>query len=144
MDQMFERDWNRCCQKDKFTSMIFRESKNSKETYKDDASILNNIRVSIKRYYNMFVPVFIYYAAMGSGDPFHMTLNSYTSFLDDCDIPDAESVAVKRSDCDTIFIIANFIMDKKSKEYAVNNEQALMRYEFMEAIIRLGYLNYYK
>ena len=34
---------------------------------------------------------FVYYATAGSGDPYHMALNSYTSFLDDCSIADSES-----------------------------------------------------
>ena len=122
-------------------------------------------------------------------------LNAFTSFLDDCGIPDPDSQYIKRSDCDTIFIVANFISDKKrwayialspysqqacgppkcssgqphgpymalrlvlrthvhepikpppspplctttsSPEYAVMDEHASMRFEFMEAIVRLG------
>lgn len=56
---------------------------------------------------------FTYYAAQGGNDPYHMPLNAFTSFLDDCAIPDPDSASIKRSDCDTIFIVANFISDKK-------------------------------
>lgn len=54
-----------------------------------------------------------YAAAAGGGDPYHMSLNAFTSFLDDAGIPDAESASIKRSDCDTIFIVANYVADKK-------------------------------
>jgi hypothetical protein len=37
-----------------------------------------------------------------------MSLNPFTTFLDDCQIPDPESQYIKRSDCDTMFIVCNF------------------------------------
>ena len=122
----------------------------------------------------------MYYAAGGSGDPYHLSLNAFTTLLDDCAIADSDSQYCKRSDCDTIFIVCNFQVrcmcvfggwracvwarvrpvpphaprdrpssspsrsvappqpDKKSAEAAVNVENAMMRYEFLEAIVRLG------
>ena len=67
-----------------------------------------------------------------------MPLNAFTSFLEDCSIPDNESPSVKRSDCDTIFIVCNFQPDKKAPDVAVNNENAMMRFEFLEALVRIG------
>jgi hypothetical protein len=60
-----------------------------------------------------FLAAFTYYAAQGGNDPYHMPLNAFTSFLDDAAIPDPDSAYIKRSDCDTIFIVANFVSDKK-------------------------------
>ena len=38
------------------------------------------------------VSAFTFYAAQGGGgDPYHMSLNAFTSFLDDAAIPDADS-----------------------------------------------------
>lgn len=116
--------------------MLARESK-AVSSGKDDKTVLKEVHDAIKRHYQLFYSAFVYYAATGGGDPYHMTLNSFTSFLDDCQIPDPDSQAIKRSDCDTIFIVANFVIDKKAKENAVNNEQALMRFEFMEALVRI-------
>eukprot|EP00803_Ostreobium_quekettii_P006066 evm.model.scf_440.5 EVM.evm.TU.scf_440.5 scf_440:34312-38159(-) len=140
-DNTFERDWARCSQKDKFTSMLARESKATK---KEDKVVLKEVHDELKKHYDVFYSAFVYYAATGGGDPYHMTLNSFTAFLDDCQIPDPDSQAIKRSDCDTIFIVANFVMDKKSKENAVNNEQALMRFEFMEALVRIAIAKFLK
>jgi len=50
----------------------------------------------------------VYYAGQGSADPYHMSLNPFSVFMDDCQIPDPESQFIKRSDCDTIFIVCNF------------------------------------
>lgn len=85
----------------------------------------------------VFFSSFVYYAA-GGNDPYHMPLNAFTSFLDDCGIPDNDSSNIKRSDCDTIFIVCNFQPDKKSPDVAVNDEHALMRFEFMEVCVRAG------
>lgn len=81
---------------------------------------------------------FTFYASLGGSSPYHMPLNAFTTFLDDAGIPEADSAAVKRSDCDTLFIVCNFQPDKRSAEAAVNDEHALMRYEFLEAVVRLG------
>lgn len=83
---------------------------------------------------------FMFYAT-GGNDPYHMPLNSFTSFLDDAAIPDPDSLSIKRSDCDTIFIVCNFQPDKNSPDVAVNDEHAMMRFEFLEAIVRLGELD---
>lgn len=37
-----------------------------------------------------------------------------------------------------IFIVCNFQPDKNSPDVAVNDEHAMMRFEFLEAIVRLG------
>jgi hypothetical protein len=85
----------------------------------------------------VFYSAFLYYAA-GGNDPYHMPLNAFTSFLDDTAVPDPESLSIKRSDCDTIFIVCNFQPDKKSPDVLVNDEHAMMRFEFMECVVRLG------
>ena len=51
---------------------------------------------------------------------------------------------IKRSDCDTIFIVCNFQPDKKSAEAQVNVENAMMRYEFLEALVRSALAKYGK
>lgn len=143
LDKMFERDWGRACSKEKFMSMLARENR-ACAANKPDKVALAEVHDVIKRNYQTFLSAFTYYAAQGGNDPYHMPLNAFTSFLDDCSIPDSESQYIKRSDCDTIFIVANFISDKKSPEYAVIDEHASMRFEFMEAIVRLAISKYGK
>lgn len=85
----------------------------------------------------MFYSTFVFYSN-GGNDPYHMSLNAFTTLLDDAGIPDPDSLSIKRSDCDTIFIVCNFQPDKNSPDVAVNDEHAMMRFEFMECIVRLG------
>lgn len=96
------------------------------------------------QFYQQWYSAFLYYAALGSGDPYHMPLNAYTTFLDECTISDNESQFIKRSDCDTIFIVCNYQPDKKSPEAQVNLENAMMRYEFLECIVRCALAKYGK
>ena len=63
---------------------------------------------------------------------------------DECQIADGESQFIKRSDCDTIFIVCNFQPDKKSAEAQVNLENAMMRYEFLESLVRAALAKYGK
>lgn len=59
-------------------------------------------------------------------------------------ITEAESQYVRRSDCDTLFIVANYQPDKKDPSVAVSDEHALMRFEFVEAVVRLAVAKYGK
>ncbi|KAK3240538.1 hypothetical protein CYMTET_49627 [Cymbomonas tetramitiformis] len=141
--KMFEKDWDWLDKKEKFTSMLERENKaNPKGIAKDKAII--EMKDLIKKHYHILVSVFEYYAALGSGSPFHIQLNAYTTFLEDCQIPSSESQFCKRSDCDTTFIVANYVAEKKGKVYEVNDEHALMRFEFLEVLIRIAISKYGK
>ncbi len=76
-------------------------------------------------------------------DPSRISRTSSSSCSqDECQIADSESQFIKRSDCDTIFIVCNFQPDKKSPEAAVNLETAMMRYEFLESIVRAAIAKY--
>eukprot|EP00879_Flechtneria_rotunda_P024201 GHRR01025649.1.p1 GENE.GHRR01025649.1~~GHRR01025649.1.p1 ORF type:complete len:986 (+),score=357.96 GHRR01025649.1:892-3849(+) len=142
LDKMFERDWARACAKEKFTSMLARENKGN-AAGKSDKAAMQDVHDMLHKHYQLFYSVFVYYAS-GGNDPYHMPLNSFTAFLDDASIPDPESLSIKRSDCDTIFIVCNFQPDKNSPDVAVNDEHAMMRFEFMEAIVRLALAKYGK
>lgn len=131
---MFERDWARACAKDKFTSMLSRENK-AGGSGKPDKQAMAEVHDVLKRHYAAFYSMFVFYA-MGGNDPYHMPLNAFTSLLDDAGIPDGETL--KRSDCDTIFIVCNFQPDRNSPDAAVNDEHAMMRFEALEAVVRLG------
>ncbi len=47
-------------------------------------------------------------------------------FLDASNIPDGESQYIKRSDCDTLFIVSNYIADKKAPEAKVHGADACL------------------
>ncbi|DBA90981.1 TPA: hypothetical protein ACH3X2_004190 [Trebouxia sp. C0005] len=142
-DRMFEADWARACNKEKFATMMARENKNSKAPVEDKVA-LKEIHDTVRQHYELINSAFTFYPTGSSADVFHMGLNNFTAMLEDCKIADAESQYVRRSDCDTLFIVANYQPDKKDPSVAVNDEHALMRFEFLEAIVRLAVAKYGK
>ncbi|MEW5306191.1 MAG: hypothetical protein WDW36_008675 [Sanguina aurantia] len=143
-ERMFDRDWARATGKEKFSSMLTRENKANKRDPQDDKALMVALRAVMLANYPQLYSSFVYYTATSSGDPYHMSLNAFTSFFDECSIADSDAQFIKRSDCDTIFIVCNFQPDKKSAEAQVNTENALMRYEYLEAIVRAALAKYGK
>eukprot|EP00873_Tetraselmis_striata_P034657 jgi/Tetstr1/454921/TSEL_041784.t1 len=144
-NKVFERDWQRSTAKEKFYGFLLRENKgNTNNDKPTDEQCIKQVHDVMKKYYKSFYSCFMYFASIGSGSPFHMQLNPWTMFLDSANIPDAESLYIKRSDCDTLFIVSNYVADKKAPENKVNDDHALMRFEFMEAVVRAAAAKYGK
>ena len=95
----------------------------------------------------MIFSVYAYYCGTGEAVEtamgFVMGIAEYNNFLRDCEIPDEDSRHCRTSDLDTIFISTNF-EDKPAKfsEQAMVNannvDRALMRFEFLQALVRLA------
>lgn len=139
----FETDWARCNAKEKFASMLQREAK---ATGRDDQSPSDQVKALAAVVHSMhgyITSTFMYYAGVSGAAVNHLQLNNYTQWLDDTNVPDNESKACKRSDLDTLFIMSNFT-DKQQKEQegGVNNENSLMRFEFIEALTRIAVAKY--
>jgi hypothetical protein len=88
-------------------AFLTREHGNSPNMQQTLEQNLDSVLEVLHRYYGLFNAVFTYYAALGSGSPFLIQLNWFTSFLEDAKIPDNESKFIKRSDCDTMFIMVS-------------------------------------
>ncbi|KAK3271794.1 hypothetical protein CYMTET_19879 [Cymbomonas tetramitiformis] len=145
MDKMFELDWERLQTKEKLMSMLTRENKTSYKRM-DDATMMKELYKILKKYFPTVYSTHLYYSSLGSGNPFLLQLNAYTTFLENTKIPDSEAQFCKKSDCDTCFIVCNY-MEKKDKDSTLgkaNDDHSLMRYEFTEALIRLAILKFGK
>eukprot|EP00854_Cymbomonas_tetramitiformis_P003218 gene3218-4062_t len=143
-DKMFGQDWSRVTKKERFVNFVSRSNKKNKAPTKvGSTAMVKMVRDLLKTNYLQLDACFMYYSALGSGNVFSMQLNQYTDFLTDCQIPDADSPKIKRSDCDTLFITADFCEDKTTPEaqlMASNN--ALLRYEFLEVLVRIAVAKY--
>eukprot|EP00239_Pterosperma_sp_CCMP1384_P006610 CAMPEP_0197846288 /NCGR_PEP_ID=MMETSP1438-20131217/3054_1 /TAXON_ID=1461541 /ORGANISM="Pterosperma sp., Strain CCMP1384" /LENGTH=604 /DNA_ID=CAMNT_0043457875 /DNA_START=30 /DNA_END=1845 /DNA_ORIENTATION=- len=142
-NKMFEKDWSLCMSKDKIVSMLSRENKGSYKRY-DDEQFLKELKKCMHKHYATINSAFNFYATQGSGSPFHVQLNAYTCFLDDTQIPSSDSKFCKRSDCDTTFIVANYQADKKSDLAKINEDHGLLKFEFMEVIMRMAVMKHGK
>ena len=138
------RDWERLTGKEKFTSALQREAKATGSSVPVEEQIAELFE-TVVGYYPYMMSIFTYYAALSISGVFHLHLNQYTQCLEEAMIPDPESKACRKSDCDTLFILCNFVENKDDKQLKeVNDDHALMRYEFVEVLIRLSCSKYGK
>ncbi|KAK3275778.1 hypothetical protein CYMTET_16108 [Cymbomonas tetramitiformis] len=146
LGKMFQVDWARNMKKEKLRISIQKEYKQGYGGTKalDEMKAVQDLKEVVEKYYRSIVRLFDYYSVLGSGDPFHVQLNAYSSFLEECNIGDQESESCKRSDLDTLFILANYTADKTSKLAKCNDEHAFMRFEMLEVIIRISMAKYGK
>ncbi|CAG9462609.1 unnamed protein product [Pedinophyceae sp. YPF-701] len=135
-DKSFERCWRRLTSKDKFMGMLSRENKADKD--KDEKVMVRDLQAVLRKHWALIQAVFMYFSTSGSGSVFTLELNDFTSFLDTCEIPDNDSEYVKKSDCDTVFIVSNYIADRNDPEAKLRSEHNMMRVQFMEALVRLS------
>jgi hypothetical protein len=107
---------------------------------------LREVREEIWDRYEIISNCFDYYAAISGGSGVMMKLNSFNVFLDDCHIPETPEPGSKRtpncnqSALDTIFQVVNLEEGSStSEENALNDDKALTRFEFLEAIVRVAF-----
>jgi hypothetical protein len=102
---------------------------------------LLEIRDEVFKEYNVMQYAFDYYSSVTSGgDGFVVKLNTYKLFLDECGIPDNDTCTWK--DLDTMFLSTNVEEDGDSAEGDANDDRALMRFEWLEIIIRIAFAKY--
>ena len=141
--KMFEKDWEHLTNKRKVCSMMMTEGKKSG---KAPPEIMSSVKSVLAKYKIEYIKCFNFYACCQSGNPLLASLNEYTEFIIGASIADPESLFCKTSDLDTIFITSNFQEDKKMPQNSrvVNNEKQLMRFEFLECLIRISVAKYMK
>ena len=136
-ERMVGVDWGaRLCSKEKFTAAILRE------WGKDGTSAderLQKLGEAVEKHYGIILRVFDFYCSLGSASPYQMSLNAFSSFCEESAITDNESQYCRKSDLDTLFIIAkSFSTEKGSKLDKVKDANCLMRFEFIEALVRIA------
>ncbi|GMH33362.1 hypothetical protein BSKO_01196 [Bryopsis sp. KO-2023] len=137
LQSMFEKDWEYCMQKEKFKRFIGGKSRDN------ESGVLKDVKLAMGEFYPTLIRMFDYQSCLSSGsDIFSMHLNEWGQLMVDCGIPDELSTTCKLSHLDTIFISTNFEEDKTSDLSGANVDDALMRFEFVEAIVRVARLKF--
>jgi hypothetical protein len=104
---------------------------------------MRQLKAALFSVYDIVSDCFDYYAACSGGSGSQMRLNAFSDFLDDCDIPERESKGMTAAPCsqmalDRMFTTANFKDDKGSALSKLNDSNALMRFEFLEVVVRVA------
>jgi len=134
-------DWSRVTAKERFLKLIASADAGAKADMNELKQELEEIKEAMLRNYNTICRGFSYFCLTGQGVGevcYSMSLNQYSAFLQDAEIPDKKSKACKMSDLDTIFITTNFEEEKKGELAEANDDLALMRFEFLEIIVRIA------
>jgi hypothetical protein len=134
----FTIDWANLTAKKKFVSMVLNtDDEGGEEEMKEVKAVLWNC-------YSIVMDAFEFYSVMGTSltQAYTIQSNAFNDFVDDCKITDMATC--KRKDIDTIFIVANLEEDKQSKTNKVNDDRALMRFEFLECVVRIAIAKYLK
>jgi hypothetical protein len=92
----------------------------------------------IRKEWELISKMYRYYSCLSSHKPSGMPLNDWTELLMTVEIPNNESAHCKVSDCDTIFITANYTSTKEKDV----DENALGRFQFIEALARVATARY--
>ncbi|XRB15637.1 flagellar associated protein [Pseudoscourfieldia marina] len=137
--RMLDLDMRRMLDSSRTKGFLKREGE---KVGKDVETVVAELNDIFKQVWDDLYGAFMWYSLQGSGDPYCMQLNAFSQFTDDCKIPDSESEKCKRSDLDTLFIVANFEEDKNSALSKFNDDNSLMRFEFMDILIRMGIAKY--
>jgi hypothetical protein len=118
MNQLFESDWN----------MI------QKPKFKDEEEV-KKVKSVLKASYWTIRDAFKYYASIASSTgsvTFALSLNSYTDYLKQSGVYKNKTVTF--TDTDTLFFTTN----KREKATNLNPGNAIIRYQFLEIMLRIG------
>jgi len=130
-------DWTKLQAKEKFMNFLDREATKHK-TKKTPEEVKEAVATSIRKEWELISKMYRYYSCLSSHKPSGMPLNDWTELLMTVEIPNNESAHCKVSDCDTIFITANYTATKEKDV----DETALGRFQFIEALCRLATAKY--
>lgn len=75
---------------------------------------------------------------------FELEINEWRRFVSQCRICDESSLFCKSADCDNVFLASNYEEDKTTFESKINKDNAMIRFEFLEALVRLSISKYVK
>eukprot|EP00854_Cymbomonas_tetramitiformis_P003777 gene3777-4724_t len=158
IDKMFEKDWARCIAKERFFTLIMKRA-----SFDDADHYQNRVKNMIKNYYRAITGGHRYFSSLGTGDVSNMQFNEWSTFLVHCGIPDPKSKFCKLKDLDVVFVTTDFEGDRTSREAAewyrrekggegakssggvkTADSKALLRFEFVEALVRTAICKYAK
>ena len=105
---------------------------------------LSEVRETFALRYALVLRIFDYYCAASTHTTkaaFAMTENLFNRFVYETGVADDRTL--RRDECSKIFIVCNLETDGATAATAkANDARSLMRYEFMEAIIRMAVSRY--
>jgi hypothetical protein len=113
--------------------------KKIKKFVKDPAEI-EALKDIFEEHWFLIKNIFKAYAVYNGTEPFYLGSNTFTEFCNECKIVDG-GVTVGLQDIDTIFIATNYTSEK-IKNSLNNPERCIVRFQFLESLVRLAMVKY--
>ena len=142
--KMCENDWQRVIGQEHFIKFLNSKLK-LEEQGMDMTTTLSNIYDCILPHYRHLMWTFEFYSAMGnSSDMSQMLYNQCMDLMGDTDIVEPKNKKMDRSVLDGVFIEANKEGEEQQESEVgdTNADRALMRFELVEMLIRIGLKKY--
>ena len=146
----FEIDFARCNQ-ERFRLLI-REEDDDTATGGDagsESTEIGEIKEVLGKHMGTFYRAFMYYSGVGyveeRGDGYSLGVEDYEDFVKRCKLADEASSRCKKADLSHIFDTTNeeeATLEEEKEMAEVNLDHALMRFEFMQALVRIAIAKY--
>ena len=117
----------------------------------EDEPVLEELKKVLLEHRHALYAVYGYYCINGSShDRYVMGGNEYAAFVSDCALDDKFSEFCRKRDLDLVFVLAdaeergNDISEEQRAKNAANVDRALMRFEFVQAVVRIAIAKHVK
>ncbi|KAG2452447.1 hypothetical protein HYH02_002689 [Chlamydomonas schloesseri] len=139
-------DWERIACKTRFRKMVARSDLGVKNDGQRLEEELGEVRQELEKHAGLIRSAFIYYSAangaLTSTNILQMGANVWLNFCNDAGIVHPTQRGCTVQDLQTIFISVNFEEESETAEAEANDDDAMMRFEFMEGIVRAAFGKY--
>jgi len=143
-DKRIENDWNNAISKQRFRKVIAKADDEGAAGLKEE---LQETMEVFQEYGAVLARTFNYYTCgqtEADDSMFTLKMNAWGQLSRDMGFANNKSKFCKTADVDNVFIAANFEEDADSSLGQTNDDLALMRFEFLEALTRVALLKFGK
>ncbi|GLI68136.1 hypothetical protein VaNZ11_012472 [Volvox africanus] len=143
--QQLNIDWKRVVSKARFRRMVSKGDLGVKEDGQSLEEELGEVREELQRQSDFIRAAFIYYsmtspgAGATSAEFLQMSPSSWLAFCHDAGIVGKGCTSM---DMQNIFVAVNFEEESETEESAANDDDGMVRFEFMEGLIRIAFVKY--
>eukprot|EP00200_Dunaliella_tertiolecta_P007620 CAMPEP_0202380154 /NCGR_PEP_ID=MMETSP1127-20130417/27386_1 /ASSEMBLY_ACC=CAM_ASM_000462 /TAXON_ID=3047 /ORGANISM="Dunaliella tertiolecta, Strain CCMP1320" /LENGTH=1087 /DNA_ID=CAMNT_0048978807 /DNA_START=79 /DNA_END=3342 /DNA_ORIENTATION=+ len=141
VDKQFETDWSRVSSKVRFRKLVTRQDSGLRDQAELDRE-LREVHDELQKRFTAIRASFIYFSSFSgstaSDSMMEMGLMEFHRFARHCKISDPKVPGIKPSDIDTMFISTNYEEDSQTQESEANDDNALVRFELLEIIVRMA------
>ncbi|KAG1655046.1 hypothetical protein FOA52_003802 [Chlamydomonas sp. UWO 241] len=149
-ETMFQLDWKRIAEKKNFRKLVNRIDEGVRVSNTGDSleEELAEIREELASRKDEIRTIFSYYSAvigvttLKSDSMFTLSMNGWLQFCSLTGITDNTRRGCSSSDLQNVFVAVNYEEEQGTQESEANDDDEMMRFEFLEGIVRAAFGKY--